>query len=122
MKEWQKKWDDSIKGRKLYAMVPKIGKENKINFHRKKKINTARLGVPTIENIGKSGEYCRISPCDIEHIIETCPAHIPRTNELKKQCHESNVNFSTTIILSPSAPDEITKIVQNLLREVGSPL
>ena len=36
MKEWQKKWDGSTKGRKLYAMVPKIGK-NKIKSTSKKK-------------------------------------------------------------------------------------
>ena len=28
IKEWQKKWDGSTKGRKFYAIVPKIGKNN----------------------------------------------------------------------------------------------
>ena len=51
VKEWQKKWDGSTKGRKLYAIVPKIGK-NKMNFQRKSnKINRDRPGAPTIEKI-----------------------------------------------------------------------
>ena len=83
MKEWQKKWDGSTKGRKLYTIVPKIGKKNKINFQRKSnKIKRARLRAPTIEKIREPCEYCQTSPYNIEHIIETCPAHILTRNKL----------------------------------------
>ena len=122
MEVWQKKWDGSAKGRKFHAIVPRIGK-NKINFKKdNNKINRARLGAPTIEKIGKPCEYCQTSPYNIEHIIESCPAHIPTRNKLKQQCHESKSNFSTTNVLSPSAPYKITNLVQKILRGVGSPL
>ena len=49
MKEWQKKWDGRTKGRKLYTIVPKIGK-NSIKFQNyNNKINRARLGAPKKE-------------------------------------------------------------------------
>ena len=122
MEEWQKKWEGSTKGRKFHAIVPKIGK-NKIKFKKdNNKINRARLGAPTIEKIGKPCEYCQTSPYNIEHNIESCPAHIPSRNKLKQQCHESNFNFSTTNVLSPSAPYKITNLVQKIFRGVGSPL
>ena len=89
IKGWQKKWDGSTKGRKFCAIVPKIGKNN-ISFTKdNNKINRARLGVPTIEKIGKPCEYCQTSPYNIEHIIETCPAQTPTRNKLIQQCHET---------------------------------